>query len=135
MPHLDLTSSALAPGVSTVRVHYRDAGGDLYDGRLGELRVPTLVIHGARDPRTEPGELEGMRAALTHGARSAATSVGAAAGCDRPRRVAALRQCVILPEGGHRPHSERATADDVTQIASELLTELPVAQGFSQANP
>ena len=40
------------------------AADDLYGGRLADLRVPTLVIHGARDPRTEPGELEAIREAL-----------------------------------------------------------------------
>jgi len=67
---------------------------DLYGGRLGRLRLPTLVIHGARDPRTEPGELDAMRAAL--GDCAAAFS--------------------ILPDAGHSPHSERATADDVTLL-------------------
>ena len=55
--------------------------------------MPTLVIHGARDPRTEPGELDALRAALG----------------DASARFA------ILPEGGHSPHSERATADEVTR--------------------
>jgi len=46
----------------------RAAGGDLYDGRLRELAVPALLVHGTRDPRTEPGELEAARAALPHAA-------------------------------------------------------------------
>jgi pimeloyl-ACP methyl ester carboxylesterase len=75
---------------------------DLYGGRLGGLRLPALVIHGARDPRTEPGELEAMRAALAHGA--AAFS--------------------ILPDGGHSPHSERATADRVTRLAQDFIEEV-----------
>lgn len=70
---------------------------DLYGGRLGELRVPTLVIHGARDPRTEPGELEAMRAAMG------------------PARFE------ILDEGGHSPHSERATADEVTRLVRDFV--------------
>jgi pimeloyl-ACP methyl ester carboxylesterase len=37
---------------------------DLYDGRLGELRAPALILHGRRDPRTEPGELEAAQRAL-----------------------------------------------------------------------
>ena len=37
---------------------------DLFDGRLGEIRAPTLLLHGQRDPRTEPGELEAARRAL-----------------------------------------------------------------------
>ena len=71
---------------------------DLYGGRLADLRVPTLVIHGAKDPRTEPGELEAMR-------------VGAA-------------RFEILADGGHSPHSERATADDVTRAALRFVDEV-----------
>jgi pimeloyl-ACP methyl ester carboxylesterase len=78
---------------------------DLYGGRLGDLRVPTLVVHGARDPRTEPGELEAMRDALSRNARA-------------PRYFA------VLSEGGHSPHSERATADEVTRVAQRFLREL-----------
>ncbi|HEY6098928.1 MAG TPA: hypothetical protein VIW03_05835, partial [Anaeromyxobacter sp.] len=37
---------------------------DLYDGRFGEIAVPTLLLHGARDPRTEPGELDAALRAL-----------------------------------------------------------------------
>ena len=72
---------------------------DLYGGRLSELRVPALVIHGAKDPRTEPGELEALRARLPH-ARFA-----------------------VLAEGGHSPHSERQTADAVTEMAHRFLSE------------
>lgn len=72
-------------------------GGDLYDGRLGELTVPALVIHGARDPRTEPGELDALRQALD-GAR-----------------------VMLLPEGSHSPHSERATSDEVARIAARWI--------------
>jgi pimeloyl-ACP methyl ester carboxylesterase len=78
---------------------------DLYGGRLGELRVPALVVHGARDPRTEPGELEAMRDALSGDARAA-------------------HHVAVLPEAGHSPHSERATADDVTRIAQRFVREL-----------
>ena len=77
----------------------RPPDADFYGGRLGELRVPALVIHGARDPRTEPGELDAIRAALP----------------DAP--------CVVLPAGGHSPHSERGTADEVTRVAAEFLAE------------
>src|SRR5882724_2058971 len=34
---------------------------DLYDGKLAQLQVPTLFIHGSRDPRTEPGEIDAVR--------------------------------------------------------------------------
>jgi len=77
----------------------RPPDADFYGGRLRGLAVPTLVIHGARDPRTEPGELDALRAMLPH-ARFA-----------------------VLPEGGHSPHSERATADRTTSIVASFLAE------------
>ena len=56
----------------------RGADEDLYGGRLAQLRVPALVIHGAKDPRTEPGELDALRAQLTS-ARFAIVPEGATA--------------------------------------------------------
>jgi len=72
-------------------------GDDLYGGRLPTLRVPTLIVHGARDPRTEPGELDALRAALPSA------------------RVA------IIADGGHSPHSERLAADATTAAADAFL--------------
>jgi pimeloyl-ACP methyl ester carboxylesterase len=77
-------------------------GGDLYDERLTTIRVPVLVLHGARDPRTEPGELDRLTASL-----------GTAG------------STIVLPEGAHSPHHERATADDVTRLAAGWLASLP----------
>jgi pimeloyl-ACP methyl ester carboxylesterase len=79
---------------------------DLYGGRLAAPRVPTLLIHGARDPRTEPGELEALRAAL-----------------DRDLSAGAPPQIAIIGEGGHSPHSERATGDEVTRVATTFLRD------------
>lgn len=70
---------------------------DLYDGELSRLSVPTLFIHGSNDPRTEPGELDAVRAALPEA------------------------QMAIIEGGGHSPHSESASADDATQIAGAFL--------------
>jgi pimeloyl-ACP methyl ester carboxylesterase len=73
---------------------------DLYDGRLGELRsraVPHILIHGSRDPRTEPGELDAVAEAL---------------GRDRIR---------LVPDGGHSPHSASASFERTNQIAREFL--------------
>jgi pimeloyl-ACP methyl ester carboxylesterase len=81
--------------------------GDLYGGHLAKMQVPTLVVHGARDPRTEPGELDALRRALARG--------HAAAEPGRPV------QFEILPDGGHSPHSERATAGEVTRLARRFL--------------
>ena len=72
-------------------------GDDLYQGRLCEIAVPTLFIHGKFDPRTELGELNAVSAQL-------------------PR--AEMR---VLDNAAHSPHSENAAADLVTQIASEFL--------------
>jgi pimeloyl-ACP methyl ester carboxylesterase len=77
-----------------------ESGDDLYDDRLGELAVPTLVIHGADDPRTEPGELERFFAQVPHAER-----------------------CVIAG-GGHSPHSERAASADATAAAARFLRGL-----------
>ena len=81
---------------------------DLYGARLGDLRVPTLVIHGGKDPRTEPRELDAMRKALD--------------GAPDPRVGPARFE--VLPEGAHSPHSERATADEVTQLAEGFVRKL-----------
>lgn len=70
---------------------------DAYAGRLREITAPTLVIHGRLDPRTEPGELEALRAQLPQS------------------------DVRILNEGSHSPHSESATADLVTEIAGSFL--------------
>jgi pimeloyl-ACP methyl ester carboxylesterase len=71
---------------------------DLYGGRLAQLQVPALLLHGARDPRTEPGELDALRAAL-----------------------GGIATAEILADGGHSPHSERATADAVTRAVRRFL--------------
>ena len=73
---------------------------DLYDGKLSQLRVPTLFIHGSRDPRTEPGEMEAVRAQAP-GAR-----------------------IEIIDGGGHSPHSESASATECNRVAGEFLASL-----------
>jgi 3-oxoadipate enol-lactonase len=75
----------------------RDPSQDLYDGRLHELGVPTLFIHGDGDPRTEPGEMEAVRRQLP-GARME-----------------------IIRDAGHSPHSQRSAAAAVNRIAAEFL--------------
>jgi pimeloyl-ACP methyl ester carboxylesterase len=73
---------------------------DFYDNRLDELRVPMLVVHGADDPRTEPGEL------------------------DRIRREVPSARIEMIEGGGHSPHSTRATAEQVTAIVERFLASL-----------
>lgn len=73
---------------------------DLYDGRLHEIGVSTLFIHGRLDPRTEPGEIDAACGQLPH---------------------AEMR---ILDRAAHSPHSETASADLVTRIATEFLQKM-----------
>ena len=70
---------------------------DLYDGQLGKLAVPTLFLHGSLDPRTEPGEMELVRAAA-------------------PR--ATIR---FVGNGKHSPHSEEGAFEECNAIAREFL--------------
>ncbi|TME28965.1 MAG: alpha/beta hydrolase [Chloroflexi bacterium] len=74
---------------------------DFYEHRLHELSVPMLVVHGADDPRTEPGEL------------------------DRIRREVPTARIEMIEGGGHSPHSTRATAAQVTAIVDDFLASLP----------
>src|SRR3989442_9437260 len=71
--------------------------GDLYNGRLPELAVPTLVLHGAEDPRTEPGELTVINGLLP---------------------AASMH---IMAEARHTPHSERRSADACTHLLRPVL--------------
>jgi len=74
---------------------------DLYGGKLSGLTVPTQFIHGSRDPRTEPGELEAVRRELP----------GA--------------QFAILHDAGHSPHSASSSAQECTRVAGNFLESLP----------
>jgi len=69
---------------------------DLYQGRLGEIRAPTLILHGRHDPRTEPGELEAARRALPAAQ-------------------------VALLDTGHCPHASERTGAEATRLAVEFL--------------
>lgn len=73
------------------------ADEDLYGGRLAAMRADVLLLHGARDPRTEPGEFEALRKTL-------------------PRAEVAW-----LEQGGHCPHAERAVRDEATRRAVAFL--------------
>jgi pimeloyl-ACP methyl ester carboxylesterase len=86
---------------------------DLYDGRLGAIACPVLSIHGARDPRTEPGEFDALRAAL------------------RP----AVCEVCVLPDGGHSPHSERATAGEVTSASVQFFATMDAREAADALAP
>jgi pimeloyl-ACP methyl ester carboxylesterase len=68
--------------------------GTLVD--VTQLRVPTLVLHGTADPRTEPGELDAFRGMPNVEIR-------------------------MIEGAGHAPHSERASASICTSIVARFL--------------
>lgn len=70
---------------------------DLYADRLHELRVPTLVLHGDADPRTEPGELDRLRRDVPHA------------------------EIHMIAGAGHSPHSERDFAAACTAIVRQFV--------------
>jgi pimeloyl-ACP methyl ester carboxylesterase len=70
---------------------------DFYDHRLADIAVPVLVLHGADDPRTEPGEL------------------------DRIAREVPGATIHMIAGGGHAPHSERAASAEATAVAARFL--------------
>jgi 3-oxoadipate enol-lactonase len=78
----------------------RREGGDVYDGRLAALAVPALLLHGDRDPRTEPGEIEEALASMP-GARLA--------------RI----------DTGHAPHASPRVSAEATRVAARFLDALP----------
>jgi pimeloyl-ACP methyl ester carboxylesterase len=75
---------------------------DFYEGRLSELRVPMLVVHGADDPRTEPGEL------------------------DRIAREVPAARIELLEGGGHSPHSKPSSAARSTALVADFLASVSV---------
>ena len=77
-----------------------DPEADLYQGRLGELSVPTLFIHGGRDPRTEPDELDSVRRLLPECRMS------------------------IIEGAGHSPHSSSNSFTESNRAANEFLASL-----------
>jgi pimeloyl-ACP methyl ester carboxylesterase len=84
----------------------RNAAGpstDLYGGRLDQIACPTLVVHGGLDPRSEPGELDALMAALPQSRLS------------------------FHPEAGHSPHSE-LSKDQVTKAVASFLSSLPLPE-------
>lgn len=73
---------------------------DLYGGRLSKISPPTIFIHGGRDPRTEPDELDAVRAEL-------------------PRI-----SIQVIEGGGHSPHSQTSASAETIRIAEAFLDEL-----------
>ncbi len=72
---------------------------DLYGGKLSQLQQPVRFLHGSRDPRTEPDELDEIARELP----------------------GALR---VIEGGGHSPHSEDAVSNEVSRRATKLLSRV-----------
>ena len=72
---------------------------DLFDGRLGELQVPAVIIQGARDPRTDPGEMAAVQNALPSA------------------------QIRMIEAGEHCPHSESKAAADFEHQLMQALSQ------------
>jgi pimeloyl-ACP methyl ester carboxylesterase len=90
---------------------------DFYGGTLGEIAVPALVVHGARDPRTEPGEIEAIEHAF-HSVRDVRLQTDLGVG---PAKAGRHVQLTVLPAGGHSPHSDPATADEVARLVRAFI--------------
>jgi pimeloyl-ACP methyl ester carboxylesterase len=82
-------------GISDTAAQSRQAGAKWHGGKLAQLRVPALVLHGAADPLVRPAA----------GRRTAAAIDGA--------------RLVILPGVGHYlpPSSYPQIADEVRALA------------------
>ena len=72
---------------------------DLFDGGLSKLHVPTVLIHGAQDPRTEPWELDAVRRELPNAVMH------------------------VIASGGHSPHSEAAACQEFNQHLENALAQ------------
>jgi len=79
-----------------------DPAGDLFGGRLGALGVPALLLHGADDPRTEPGELDALHALVPQS------------------------RLEVLKGGGHSPHFEKVSFAECARQARLFLKDVLV---------
>ena len=84
-----------------------DPARDLFAGRLSEMSLPTLVLHGADDPRTEAGEIEALTARL------------------------AAAELALIRGAGHSPHTSDATA--VNRVALPFLDRVLLPEPGTEA--
>ncbi len=86
-------------GNAWLDIHYgwQDPEQDMYGGRLSELQVPAILIHGSEDPRTEPGELDTIQELLPE---------------------ASIH---VIDGGGHSPHSESGAWAESNRVAAEFF--------------
>ena len=85
---------------------------DLFDGGLSKLRVPTVFIHGAQDPRTEPWELDAVRRELPDA------------------------EMHVIATGGHSPHSEAPACGEFNRhLTNALARRVGSYQGAPSGAP
>lgn len=71
---------------------------DVFEGRLPELRdMRVAILHGAGDPRTEPGEI------------------------DRVRQELPQADIQLIPNAGHAPHSNGTSREEFTRRLRAVL--------------
>lgn len=75
--------------------------GDLYHGRLNEIKCPVFVIHGGRDEYSRPSEIEELT------------------------RLIPNAQLSFYPEAGHSVHDDRERRETCTQAVRAFLSAIP----------
>lgn len=73
---------------------------DLFGGKLSQLAIPAIFLHGMEDPRTEPDELKRVQTQL-------------------PKS-----KLHVIPGARHSPHSEEQSSGICNSIAYEFLNSL-----------
>ena len=82
-----------------IDLDHRD--GDLYHGRLNEIKCPVLVIHGGRDEYSKPSEIEELT------------------------RLIPDAQLSLYPEAGHSVHDDQERRETCTQAVRAFLSAIP----------
>lgn len=77
-----------------------EQGGDVYHGRLREIRCPVLVLHGARDPHTSLAEMEQLAAQIPDA------------------------RTLFFPQGGHSVHDDPHLLDSVHAAVLQLFAQV-----------
>jgi 3-oxoadipate enol-lactonase len=85
---------------------------DFFDGRLGDIAAPVLVLHGADDPRTEPGELDRVRRTLPRATFHVIAGAGHSPHSERPR---------VTDPNGPAARPERSASAEATEAAARFL--------------
>ena len=78
-----------------------ERGGDLYDGRLGEIQCPVLVVHGGQDPHTSLDEVQELADRIPHSST------------------------LFVPEAGHCLHDDPAVVDRVHTAVLQHFKPFP----------